>query len=50
MAKLKKVDISTGFENNEVIEVTNGLSGNEEVVTAGHQNLKDSAPVEVVNS
>ncbi|GAB5391366.1 MAG: efflux RND transporter periplasmic adaptor subunit [Alteromonas macleodii] len=48
--KVKKVDISTGFENNEVIEVTNGLSGNEEVVTAGHQNLKDSAPVEVVNS
>jgi len=48
--KVKKVDISTGFENNEVIEVINGLNGNEEVVTAGHQNLKDSAPVEVVNS
>ena len=48
--KVKKVDISTGFENNEVVEVINGLNGNEEVVTAGHQNLKDSAPVEVVNS
>lgn len=48
--KVKKVDISTGFENNEMIEVINGLTGSEEVVTAGHQNLKDSAPVEVVNS
>lgn len=48
--KVRKVDVSTGFENNEVVEVVNGLKGNEEVVTAGHHNLKDSAPVEVVNS
>jgi RND family efflux transporter MFP subunit len=48
--KVKKVNVSTGFENNDVIEVISGLEGNEEVVTAGHQNLKDSAPVEVVNS
>mgnify|MGYP000524512163 FL=1 len=48
--KVKKVNIDTGFENNDVVEVVNGLQGNEEVVTAGHQNLKDSAPVEVVNS
>lgn len=48
--KVRKVNIDTGFENNDVVEVVNGLQGNEEVVTAGHQNLKDSAPVEVVNS
>lgn len=48
--KVKKVDVSTGFETNDVVEVIRGLSGTEEVVTAGHQNLKDSAPVEVVNS
>ncbi len=47
---VKKVNVSTGFENNDVIEVTHGLTGNEQVVTAGHQNLKDNAPVEVVNS
>ncbi len=48
--KVKKVDVSTGFENNDVVEITSGLNGDEEVVTAGHHNLKDSAPVEVVNS
>jgi RND family efflux transporter MFP subunit len=47
---VKKVNVTTGFENNDVVEVTDGLLGNEQVVTAGHQNLKDSAPVEVVNS
>ncbi|BFT30516.1 efflux RND transporter periplasmic adaptor subunit [Alteromonas sp. D210916BOD_24] len=47
--KVKKVDVSTGFENNEEVEIISGLKGNEEVVTAGHHNLKDSAPVEVVN-
>ncbi|GEA10783.1 efflux RND transporter periplasmic adaptor subunit [Alteromonas sp. KUL49] len=46
----KKVNISTGFEQNGLIEVMDGLNGNETVVTAGHQNLKDQAPIEVVNS
>lgn len=46
----KKVDISTGFEEGDMVEVTQGLAGNEEVVVTGHQNLKDASPVEVVNS
>jgi multidrug efflux pump subunit AcrA (membrane-fusion protein) len=44
-----KVDIETGFEQDEMIEVLSGLQGEEKVVTAGHQNLKDQAPVDVVN-
>ncbi|ALM90747.1 MULTISPECIES: efflux RND transporter periplasmic adaptor subunit [Alteromonas] len=44
-----KVDIVTGFEQDEMIEVLSGLQGDEKVVTAGHQNLKDQAPVDVVN-
>lgn len=34
--KVKKVDIFIGFENNEVVEVINGLNGNEEVVIVGY--------------
>ena len=33
-----------------MVEITNGLNGNENVVVTGHQNLKDASPVEVVNS
>jgi len=32
-----------------MIEVLSGLQAEEKVVTAGHQNLKDQAPVDVVN-
>ncbi|WP_189407014.1 efflux RND transporter periplasmic adaptor subunit [Alteromonas halophila] len=44
-----KVDIATGFESGDMVEVTQGLSGNEQVVVVGHQNLKDQSPVDVVN-
>lgn len=44
-----KIDIVTGFEQGDMVEVLSGLNGNEKVVTAGHQNLKDKAPVDVVN-
>lgn len=45
-----KVEITTGFEDGDKIEVLSGLNGEETVVTTGHQNLKDESPVEVVNS
>lgn len=45
----KKIDVTTGFEEGQFIEVLSGLSGNEQVVTVGHQNLKDASPIEVVN-
>ena len=47
--KAKKISIVTGYEDGEFVEVVNGLSGDEQVVTTGHHNLKDDAPVEVVN-
>lgn len=48
--KAHKLDVTTGFENGEFIEITRGLKGDETVVTVGHHNLKDAAPVEIVNS
>jgi len=47
--KAKKVSIAIGYEDGEFVEVLNGLYGNEQIVITGHQNLKDDAPVEVVN-
>lgn len=47
--KAEKVSVSVGYEEGEFVEITNGLTGNEKVVITGHQNLKDQAPVEVVN-
>ena len=47
--KAEKISINIGYEEGEFVEVTQGLSGNEKVVVTGHQNLKDQAPVAVVN-
>ncbi|QJR79430.1 efflux RND transporter periplasmic adaptor subunit [Alteromonas pelagimontana] len=46
----QKVDVILGFQEGDHVEVLNGLTGKETVVTVGHQNLKDQSPVEVVNS
>jgi RND family efflux transporter MFP subunit len=46
----KKVSIKIGYQEGKYVEVTEGLVGNEQVVVTGHQNLKDSAVVTVVNS
>ncbi len=45
-----KVEIATGFEDGDMVEVVSGLDGDEQVVVVGHQNLKDQSPVDVVNS
>lgn len=45
-----KKQIQVGYQQGEYIEVLTGLTGNEQVVVTGHQNLKDLAPVEVVNN
>jgi RND family efflux transporter MFP subunit len=45
-----KVTVTTGFQNTDFVEILDGLSGNEQVVTAGHHNLKDQSPVEVINN
>lgn len=46
----RQVDVTLGFEQGNQIEVTEGLSGSEQVITVGHQNLKDETPVNIVNS
>ena len=45
-----QVEVTPGIEQGEYIEILKGLNGNEEVITVGHQNLKDATPVNIVNS
>ena len=45
----RKVAVQTGYREGEFVEIIEGLKGDEQVVITGHQNLKDEAPVEVVN-
>lgn len=45
----RKVAVQTGYREGEFVEILEGLKGDEQVVITGHQNLKDEAPVEVVN-
>ena len=44
----KKV-VTVGYQEGEVVEILSGLSGTEKVVITGHQNLRDQAPVDIVN-
>ena len=44
-----KKAVTLGYQEGEVVEILSGLSGTEQVVITGHQNLRDQAPVEVVN-
>lgn len=44
-----KVSVKIGYQEGEFVEILEGLSGDEQVVITGHQNLKDQAPVEIVN-
>jgi membrane fusion protein (multidrug efflux system) len=48
--KAHKKQIQVGYQEGDYIEVLSGLTGDEQVVITGHQNLKDLAPVEVVNN
>ena len=47
--KARRVAVTTGFENGNMVEILSGLKGGEKVVITGHQNLKDQAPVDIVN-
>lgn len=48
--KAQKVAVKVGYQEGEFVEILEGLQGTEQVVITGHQNLKDQAPVEIVNS
>jgi membrane fusion protein (multidrug efflux system) len=45
-----KTSIEIGYQEGEFVEVVSGLTGNEQVVITGHHNLRDKAPIEVVNN
>ncbi len=47
--KAQKVAVKTGYQEGEFVEIIEGLNGDEQVVVTGHQNLKDQAPIEIVN-
>lgn len=49
-ATATKVEVSIGYQEGEFVEVLQGLAGEEQVIVTGHQNLKDQAPVTIVNS
>jgi membrane fusion protein (multidrug efflux system) len=45
-----KKAVIVGYQEGEMVEILSGLTGSEQVVITGHQNLRDQAPVEVVNN
>ena len=47
--KAEQRAIKTGLSNAGKIEVTEGLTGNEQVVVVGQNGLKDGNPVRVVS-
>ena len=47
--KAQKVSVKIGYQDGDFVEILEGLTGQEQVVITGHQNLKDLAPVEIVN-
>ncbi len=48
--KVFRTQITLGMRQNAKVEVTDGLAAGEVVVTAGHQKLRDGAPVMVLPS
>lgn len=48
--KASKVAVSTGFINSHYIEVLQGISDGDQVVTTGQATLKDGAKVEIVTT
>ncbi len=45
----KRRDIETGFSDQGMVEVTNGLSEGEQVITVGHVGLKNESKVVIIN-
>ncbi|GAC19575.1 efflux RND transporter periplasmic adaptor subunit [Paraglaciecola arctica] len=44
-----KKAVTVGYQEGEFVEILSGLLGTEQVVITGHQNLRDEAPVEIIN-
>ncbi|MEJ2128518.1 MAG: efflux RND transporter periplasmic adaptor subunit [Woeseiaceae bacterium] len=48
--KAVRRSVSTGYSNSGMVEITDGLSDDDRVVTVGHVGLKDDAVVTVINA
>lgn len=48
--KATRTPVGTGYSNKGMVEVTDGLSDNDQVVTVGQIGLKDDATVTVINA
>ena len=48
--KVLRKAVKTGYENDAMIEITDGITEGEEVVTAGQASLKDASTVTVISS
>ena len=47
--RAKRVEVQTGFDDGINIEITDGLTGDERVITSGTSGVKDGAPAKVLN-
>jgi membrane fusion protein (multidrug efflux system) len=45
--KAKAIDIKTGFRNESEVEVTDGLTANDTLVTSGLLQIKEGMPIKV---
>ncbi|WP_031565657.1 efflux RND transporter periplasmic adaptor subunit [Rheinheimera texasensis] len=48
--KVARKTVKTGYENDAMVEITEGISAGDEVVTAGQASLKDASAVTVISS
>ncbi|HNP63777.1 MAG TPA: efflux RND transporter periplasmic adaptor subunit [Woeseiaceae bacterium] len=46
----KRKDVQTGFSSDGMVEITDGLTDGEDVITVGHIGLKNDAKVVVINA
>ncbi len=47
--KANKTEVSLGYQDEEFVEILNGLKSGEKVVTTGQNNLKDQTVVEIID-
>lgn len=48
--KAHKTSVTTGFINQDYVEITDGIEQNDLVITVGQRNLRDKTDVEIINT
>lgn len=48
--KAIKTEVVVGYRENGLVEILSGLEDNALLITAGHNNLKDQADINVINN